>query len=342
MRARLTLVALALLQAGAGQAQEPIPKPELQLLSDVARYIKRDYAGATDDAVLASGCADAVATEAGSGERAARTLDAIPPLIMRAMSAAPSGVTYRKLALACIEGMTGMLDSQSKFLSETEVRALYRSAPAATSAAQASWGENDVLQLRLPRLVSTTRAELMRGLAALPNGATREPRGVLLDLRDNAGGTLLSAVDMSGIFLEEGVVVGALHGRGGRTASYRASERGPLYAIGPAIAASLSSALRRAPLAVLVNEHTAAGAEILAAALQGNGRARLVGEPTLGKGSVQTLFPLPGGAALRVTTAYWHTPKDVALDGRPLQPDVAAGGEAAMRAALRTLAEARR
>lgn len=235
-----------------------------------------------------------------------------------------------------------MLDSQSKFLSETEVRALSRSAQATGATTQASWAENDVLQLRMPRLVSATRAELMRALAALPGGATREPRGILLDLRDNAGGTLLSAVDMSGLFLDEGVVVGALHGRGGRVASYRASERGPLYAVGPAIPAALSKALRHAPLAVLVNERTAAGAEILAAALQGNGRAPLVGEHTLGKGSVQTLFPLPGGAALRVTTAYWYTPKDLGLEGRLLHPDVAAAGEAAMRAALRTLAEARR
>lgn len=431
--ARTLAAALALAQATAAGAQvgagEPIPKLELQLLSDVVRYVKRDFAGAIDDAVLASGCADAVASLSGTTERAARSLDAIPPLLMRARTAAPAEVPYRRLVYACIEGIVGMLDHHSKFMNETETRALYRSGgvaatgvelrkdgdvllivdafantPAAKAGiragdrivridggpvaglalsdavsrlrgaagsmvaltveragsqklleitvkrevirlatARVSWGEGDILQLRIVRFAEGTRTEILRELAALPDAATREPRGIVLDLRDNSGGTLIAAVDTSGLFLEDGVEVGATRGRGLRLIeSYRANDRERLTYYGPAVPMRLSQALKRVPLAVLVNQHTAAGAEILAAALQGNGRARLVGARTLGMGSVQTLFPLAGGAALKVTTAYWHAPKDVQLDGRPLQPDVPAGGDGAMREALRSIAQAAR
>jgi C-terminal processing protease CtpA/Prc len=342
---RAAILALALVSplVSPALAQEPIPKPELQLLSDVVRYIKRDFAGGVDDTVIASGCADAVAAQAGTAERAARLLEDVPPLLMRA-KAARAETDYRKLVHACIEGMVSMLDLHSKFMSEAEFRALYRSSPkpAATPTARASWGEGDILQLRIARFSEGTRNEVLRELAALPGAATREPRGIVLDLRDNSGGTLLAAVDVSGLFLNEGVEVGTTRGRNMRLMqSFRVSERSRgAYAM--VLPARLSEALRRVPIAVLVNQNTAAGAEILAAALQGNQRAQLVGARTLGMGSVQTLFPLAGGAALKVTTAYWHAPKDVQLEGRPLQPDVSADGEGAMREALRWLAEARK
>jgi len=104
----------------------------------------------------------------------------------------------------------------------------------------------------------------------------------------------------------------ATRGRGYKLIeSFRANERDRVSYYGPAVPMQLARALKRAPLAVIVNQRTASGAEILAAALQGNGRAQLVGARTLGRGSVQTLFPLTGGAALKVTTAYWHAPRDV-------------------------------
>src|SRR5262245_55494271 len=80
--------------------------------------------------------------------------------------------------------------------------------------ARAAWGEGEVLQLRIVRFAEGTRTEMLKELAALPDAATREPRGIVLDLRDNSGGTLLAAVDLSGLFLDEGVEVGATHGRG--------------------------------------------------------------------------------------------------------------------------------
>lgn len=343
----LALLAASLLAGGArGDIGEAVPKPELQLLSEAVRYVKREFARAVDDAVLASGCADAVAALSGTAERAASGLEAIPPLLVRAKAAAPPDVGYRRLVHSCIEGMISMLDAHSQFMSEIEFRSLYRGGHAKGETMRLSkvrvwWGEGDVLQLRIARFTDGTRNELLRELARLADGATREPRGIVLDLRDNAGGTLLAAVDTSGVFLEDGLEVGATRGRGQKLiASYRANERDRVSYYGPAVPMQLTRALKRAPLAVLVNERTASGAEILAAALRGNGRAQLVGARTLGMGSVQTLFPLAGGAALKVTTAFWHAPKDVPLDGRPLDPDLAAGDEATMHEALRWLSEA--
>jgi carboxyl-terminal processing protease len=87
-----------------------------------------------------------------------------------------------------------------------------------------------------------------------------------------------------------------------------------------------------------VNRKSASGAEILAAALQGNGRGVLVGEPTLGLGAIQTIYPLgaaAAGPALKLTSSYWYGPQDTELDGKPLEPDVPAS-------AARAMAEARR
>lgn len=429
IRLLVLVLPACLLAAGArGETGEPIPKPDLQQLTEVVRVIKRDFARAIDDTVLASGCADAVAAASGSAERAARGLDAIPPLLKRAKAIARSDVPYRSLVHACIQGMVDMLDRHSRFMSETEFRSLYRGGfgvastglelrkeqasvlvveafdgtPAAKAGIRAgdrvaridgseldalplndvvnrlrgavgsqvvlaierpgaarplelivrrevirlttvrvSWSEGDVLQLRIVRFVEGTRNELLRELVRLAEASTREPRGIVLDLRDNAGGTLLAAVDTSGLFLEDGAEVGAMRGRGQKLIeSYRANDRDRVSYYGPAVPMRLARALKRAPLAVLVNERTASGAEILAAALRGNGRGQLVGARTLGMGSVQTLFPLAGGAALKVTTAYWHAPRDVQLDGRPLEPDHPAGSEGAMREALRLLSEA--
>jgi carboxyl-terminal processing protease len=80
--------------------------------------------------------------------------------------------------------------------------------------------------------------------------------------------------------------------------------------------------LRSVPMAVLVNEGTGSGAEIVAAALQAHGRATILGTPTAGATSIQTLVPMDDGGYLRLTTTRWLTPKGEPLDGRPVTPDI--------------------
>jgi carboxyl-terminal processing protease len=132
----------------------------------------------------------------------------------------------------------------------------------------------------------------------------RGARGLLLDLRDNPGGLLPQAVQTASIFLEDGVVVS--------TRSRRAEPR--VYeAAGTAAFAGL-------PVVLLVNGGTASAAEIVAAALGENGRAAVVGAPTYGKASVQTVRLLSNGDALQLTTATYLTPRGRDLHGRGVLP----------------------
>jgi carboxyl-terminal processing protease len=130
---------------------------------------------------------------------------------------------------------------------------------------------------------------------------------IILDLRGNSGGLLDSGVDVSRFFLASGIVV-TERGRGGSEQIYRATRAGEAASV---------------PLAVLVDSSTASAAEIVAAALQANGRAPLIGTPTYGKGSVQLIFELSDGSSLHVTSARWLTPAGDQLDGVGLSPDIA-------------------
>jgi carboxyl-terminal processing protease len=136
-------------------------------------------------------------------------------------------------------------------------------------------------------------------------------RGLVIDLRDNPGGLLSQAIEVSDLFLTEGKIVTTKDRRGGET-PYSAKESGTLFL--PA---------DRKPIAVLVNDHSASASEIVAAALQDNKRAVIVGERTYGKGSVQTLFRLAPDqrSAVKLTTQTWWRPSGKNMDklGAPSQ-----------------------
>ena len=145
----------------------------------------------------------------------------------------------------------------------------------------------------------------------------------VLDIRDNPGGYLTQAVDIANLFVKSGVIVEVqtLDGSSTKTAS------GPVAT--------------EAPLVVLVNGYTSAAAEVLAAALQDNKRAQVVGTQTLGKGSVQVVRELSFGGALRYTAAYYKSPLGHDINDVGVLPDktVAAGGDAASDAQKRLALE---
>jgi carboxyl-terminal processing protease len=124
---------------------------------------------------------------------------------------------------------------------------------------------------------------------------------VILDLRDNPGGILEQAIATSNLFLRQGQNVLSVRGRGGDSMTYVAQQR-PLA---PTI-----------PLVVLVDQGSASASEIVTGALQDHDRALVVGTTSYGKGLVQTVFPLDGGYALKMTTAKWYTPS-----GRSIQKE---------------------
>jgi carboxyl-terminal processing protease len=128
--------------------------------------------------------------------------------------------------------------------------------------------------------------------------------GYVLDLRNNPGGLVQAGVEIARQWLNEGTIV------------YTVDRRGDIEAI-----ESTGSALTDAPLAVLVNEGTASASEILAGALQDNGRAKLIGTKTFGKGLIQSLFDLPNGSGLAVTVAKYETPNHHDIHKLGITPD---------------------
>jgi carboxyl-terminal processing protease len=140
--------------------------------------------------------------------------------------------------------------------------------------------------------------------------------GLVLDLRGNPGGVFDQAVGVASLFLDRGVIVTLVAARGGRH----------VYSARPGAT--------RLPLVVLVDHGSASAAEIVAAALQDNRRAIIVGENTYGKAVVQSIAPLRNGAALRYTTARYLTPSGSDLSLRGVTPDLRTSSSGALRAAL--------
>jgi carboxyl-terminal processing protease len=153
--------------------------------------------------------------------------------------------------------------------------------------------------------------------------------GAIIDLRDNPGGLLSQAVDVASLYIENGIVC--------RTDGLHEEEH-EYRVTGVATHPGL-------PLVVLVNGGSASAAEIVAGALVDHNRATLVGERTYGKASVQTIAPLQGGGALKLTTAKYLTPAGADITGVGLEPSVVAADDPltqrdeGLRIARRTLAE---
>ena len=178
--------------------------------------------------------------------------------------------------------------------------------------------------LRISQFSETTGADAAAALRALQRKAGGKLRGLVLDLRNNPGGVLDGAVEVSDAFLERGLIV---------TAEGRSKESRFRMEAAPGDLAG------GAPVAVLINEGSASAAEIVARALRDNGRARLLGRKTFGKGSVQTVMPLADGQALKLTTSHYFTPSGISIHERGLEPDVPlpeppGGNDTDVRAAL--------
>jgi len=130
---------------------------------------------------------------------------------------------------------------------------------------------------------------------------------LILDLRNNPGGLLNSAVDVSSQFLQSGKLVVFIKDRKGEKSEYRSSTN----KLNPNI-----------PMVVLVNQGSASASEIVAGALKDWNRAVIIGTQTFGKGSVQSVVPLGDGSALRLTTARYYTPKGVSIQTTGIAPDI--------------------
>ncbi|MBN1887903.1 MAG: S41 family peptidase [Thermoflexales bacterium] len=156
------------------------------------------------------------------------------------------------------------------------------------------------------RLYEFSEPATERTRAALKELLAGKPQGLIFDLRDNPGGYLQQSIDVSDLFLETGIIA-IERGSDEDEEIFRASSRGIAQDI---------------PMVVLINAGSASASEIVAGALQDNDRAKLIGETTFGKGSVQMPYKLLNGGELRVTIARWFTPDERAIHDEGLQPDI--------------------
>jgi carboxyl-terminal processing protease len=161
--------------------------------------------------------------------------------------------------------------------------------------------------VRITTFSDTTPEDLKRAILNLKRDNNGDIRGLVLDLRNNPGGVLESGVAVADAFLESGVIVTA----DGRTPEARFE-----------MDATPGDLIDGAPLVVLVNAGSASASEIVAGALKDHGRALLVGRRTYGKGSVQTVMPLPRGGAVKLTTSRYFTPSGASIHGKGLTPDL--------------------
>lgn len=167
---------------------------------------------------------------------------------------------------------------------------------------------NNVGYLRISEFGQETPKELRQAVSSLQHQADGKLAGVVLDLRNDPGGLLTSAVDISSDFLNGGSVVSIRGRSSGDDQAFTAPASGAL--------------LPETPMVVLVNGASASASEIVAGALQDRHRATVMGTQSFGKGSVQTIIPIKGHGALRLTTALYYTPSGRSIQGDGITPDV--------------------
>jgi carboxyl-terminal processing protease len=161
--------------------------------------------------------------------------------------------------------------------------------------------------VRISQFSETTGDDLEAALKDLRKRNGAALKGLVLDLRNNPGGVLEAAVSVSDTFLDAGVIVTAK----GRTPASKFE-----------MDATPGDALNGAPIVVLINGGSASAAEIVAGALKDNHRAKLMGRTTFGKGSVQTVIPLTGDRAIKLTTSLYYTPSGTSINHRGIAPDI--------------------
>ena len=162
--------------------------------------------------------------------------------------------------------------------------------------------------IRVSQFQDKTDSEFDKHLKALEDESKGALKGLILDLRNNPGGLLDQAVKVSDRFLETGLIV-SMEGR-------KEDQKMKFYA-------HPQGTISPYPLVVLINGGSASAAEIVAGAIQDHGRGILLGAPTFGKGSVQTIFPLKDGSGLRLTTARYFTPNGRSIQAKGIVPDIA-------------------
>jgi carboxyl-terminal processing protease len=181
-----------------------------------------------------------------------------------------------------------------------------RSSIAIPSLRHAHLTDDRIFYVRIDQFGEKTATEFLQ--AVLPHVST-PLKGIVIDLRDNTGGMFRSSLDLLDSFFRRGEVMLKTRDTDNRTTKlHSAKRRDPLAGI---------------PTVVLINRNTASASEIVAGSLQVTGKAVVIGERSLGKGSIQTIFSLNQGDAYKKTTSFYYLPDDTSIHERGIIPDIA-------------------
>lgn len=169
-----------------------------------------------------------------------------------------------------------------------------------------SWSmlDGNVAHLKVYVFNQNVDAEFKKAASEIVNSPAKK---IILDLRNNPGGLLDSAVDLAGYFLDEGATVIIQRQADGKETIFRTDHK-PM--------------LKTYPVVILVNKGSASASEILAGALRDTRHITVVGETSFGKGSVQNIFELPNGSSIKITFAKWFTPNGTSINENGIKPDI--------------------
>ena len=166
---------------------------------------------------------------------------------------------------------------------------------------------NNVGYIRLTTFSETTTEGMENSIKKIQGELGKKFQGLILDLRNNPGGLLNQSISVSDSFLDRGEIV-STKGRKNGDASRVFAKKGDV--------------INGKPLVVLINSGSASASEIVAGALKDHSRAIIIGTRSFGKGSVQSIIPLPGNGAMRLTTARYYTPSGVSIQAKGIEPDI--------------------
>ena len=166
---------------------------------------------------------------------------------------------------------------------------------------------DDVLYVRISSFAEENDTNIKKAVEDAKKKLGEKLRGMVIDVRNNPGGLLEQAVQVSDLFLEKGEIVSTRSRNEEDTVKYTAKKGDVLDGL---------------PIVVIINEGSASASEILAGALQDHGRGIVLGEKSFGKGSVQTVIPLGSYGAMRITTARYYTPSGRSIQAKGIEPDI--------------------
>lgn len=344
------LPAFAAAPSAAPAATTALPWQQVKLLADVMQLVKQDYVAPVDDTTLIDNAIRGMlagldphsayldkddfqqlqiittdrfgglgleVTQQDGAVTVVSPIDGTPAaqagmqsgdVIVRVNNTALDGMTLDQ-AVALMRGKPGstvtllvLRRGVSKPLSFTLTRAEVHLTSVRSRLLQPGYG-----YLRISQFSADTADGVRDAIQALAKQNHAALKGLVLDLRNNPGGLLDAAVDVCDDFLNSGVIVSA-RGRAPDSNFVRRATPGDI--------------LNGAPMVVLVNAGTASAAEITAGALQDDHRALILGTRTFGKGSVQSVIPLPEGGALKLTTSLYYTPSGRSIQAEGIPPDI--------------------